>query len=62
MDLELKSAEDQNFLESEVLNDEIDIENVDTNDSVSIKDSDQKLESSPVKEYDSIILGDTDQN
>ena len=62
LDLELKSAEDQNFLESEVLNDEIDIENVDTNDSVSIKDSDQKLESSPVKEYDSIILGDTDQN
>ena len=28
LDLELKSAEDQNFLESEVLNDEIDIENV----------------------------------
>jgi len=43
------------------LNDQIDIENVDTNDSVSIKDSDQKLESSPVKEYDSIILSDTDQ-
>ena len=26
IDLELKSAEDENFLESEVLNDEIDIE------------------------------------
>ena len=62
LDLELKSAEDQNFLESEVLNEEINIEKVDINDSISIKDSDQKLESSPVKEYDSIILGDTDQN
>ena len=61
LDLELKSAEDQNFLESEVLNDETDIANVDANDKVSIKDSEQKLESSPVKEYDSIILGDTDQ-
>jgi len=61
LDIELKSAEDQNFLESEILNDEIDIENTDTNESVSIKDSEQKLESSPVEEYDSIILGDNDQ-
>jgi len=62
LDLELKSAEDQNFLENEDLNDKINIENADINDSVSIKDSDEKLESSPVKEYDSIILGDSDQN
>lgn len=62
LDLELKSAEDQNFLENEVFDSEIDIENEDTSDSVSIRDSDQKLESSPVKEYDSVILGANDQN
>ena len=62
LDLELKSAEDQNFLESEVLNDKNDIESLDTSDSILIEDSDQKLESSPIKEYDSIILGDNDQN
>ena len=62
IDLELKSAEDQNFLENEVFDSEIDIENEDTSDSVSIRDSDQKLESSPVKEYDSVILGANDQN
>ena len=59
--LELKSAEDQNFLENEISNDEIDTKNIDTNDSFSIEDSDQKLESSPVKEYDSTILSDTNQ-
>ena len=62
LELELKSAEDQNFLENEDLNNEINIENEDRNDSISINDSEQKLESSPIKEYDSIILGDADQN
>ena len=62
LDLELKSAEDQNFLENVDLDDEINIENVDTNDIISIEDSDQKLESSPIKEYDSVILDETDQN
>lgn len=62
LDLELKSAEDQNFLENIDLDDEINIENADNNDTISIEDSDQKLESSPIKEYDSVILDDTDQN
>ena len=60
LDLELKSAEDENFLENQNINDEINSENSVVNDSITVNDSDQKLESSPVKEYDSIMLSDTD--
>ena len=60
LDLELKSAEDENFLENQNINDETNSENSVINDSITVNDSDQKLESSPVKEYDSIMLSDTD--
>ena len=60
LDLELKSAEDENFLENQNINDETNSENSVINDSITVDDSDQKLESSPVKEYDSIMLSDTD--
>ena len=62
LDLELKSAEDENFLENQNINDETDSENLVTNDSITVNDSDQKLESSPIKEYDSVMLSDTNSN
>ena len=62
LDLELKSADDENFLENQNINDETNSENSVINDSITVNDSDQKLEPSPVKEYDSIMLSDTDSN
>ena len=62
LELELRSAEDENFLDNQNINDEANNENLEINDSISIDESDQKLESSPVKEYDSIVLGDADSN
>ena len=57
IDLELKSAEDENFLDSEILN-ETDTNNVsDGNESISIDKAEQQLESTPVKKYDSVLLG-----
>ncbi len=57
IDLELKSAEDENFLDSEILN-ETDTNNVsDGNESISIDKTEQQLESTPVKKYDSVLLG-----
>ena len=49
LDLELKSAEDENFLENQNINDETNSENSVINDSITVKDSDQKLESSQLK-------------
>jgi len=62
LDLELKSAEDENFLENLNINDETSSENLDVDESISVEDSEQKLESSPVKEYDSVTLSDTSSN
>ncbi len=62
LDLELKSAEDENFLENQDINNNTISQNLDENNSISVNDSDQKLDPSPVQEYDSVILNNADSN